>query len=119
MACREIPGRSRKINEIKIEDIAIQLFNMVCVFGNDDMLDRNIQCRLFLEPFLTGYAKENAISDEWLKRLSLFLRLKEIIVYTGVYRSFGMTGLNDWTKQYLSESKDRIKNGISIVETAL
>lgn len=30
-----------------------------------------------------------------------------------------MSGLNDWAKQYLTESKDRIENGISIVETDL
>jgi hypothetical protein len=65
MACREIPGRSGKIDEIKIWDLAIQLYHVVYVFGNDG-------CRRGI--FNAGVSSSlswqatprKTISDEWL-----------------------------------------------------
>lgn len=99
-----------------VEDIAVQLYYLVYVFGDDSLDERNIQCQRFMEYFLKGYMKENTITDYWLKQIPLFLRLREIIVYTGMYRSFDMSNLDDWTKDYLTQSKRRIENGISIVD---
>lgn len=100
-----------------VEDIAIQLYYLVYVYGDDSIEDRHLQCQRFMEHFLKGYSRENTLSDYWLKQMPLFLRLREIIVYTGMYRSFDMSNLNDWTKDYLTQSKVRIENGISIIET--
>ncbi|AIQ74988.1 MULTISPECIES: phosphotransferase enzyme family protein [Paenibacillus] len=100
-----------------VEDIAIQLYYLVYVYGDDSMEDRQLQCQRFMEHFLKGYVKENSISENELKLIPLFLRLREIIVYTGMYRSFDMSNLDDWTKDYLTQSKARIENGISIIES--
>jgi len=100
-----------------VEDIAIQLYYLVYVYGNDSMDERHLQCQRFMEHFHKGYSKENSISDHELKLIPLFLRLREIIVYTGMYRSFDMSTINDWTKDYLAQSKVRIENGISIIES--
>lgn len=99
-----------------VEDIAIQLYYMVYVYGDDNIQERKLQCQLFMEHFMKGYLQESHISDYWLKQIPSFLRLREIIVYTGMYRSFDMSNLNDWTKDFLSQSKARIENGISIIE---
>lgn len=100
-----------------VEDIAIQLFYLVYVYGDDSIDERHLQCQRFMEHFLKGYSKENTISDYELTLIPLFLRLREIIVYTGMYRSFDMSDINDWTKDYLAQSKVRIENGISIIES--
>lgn len=99
-----------------VEDIAVQLYYMVYVYGNDSLKERSLQCQLFMEHFLRGYNRENTISDESLKQMPLFLRLREIIVYIGMWRSYDMTSLNDWTADYLTQSRVRIEKGISIIE---
>jgi hypothetical protein len=33
-----------------------------------------------------------------------------------MYRSFNMSNLDEWTKDFLTQSKVRIENGISIIE---
>jgi amicoumacin kinase len=58
--------------------------------------------------FLRGYREEAEISNEWLSKLPLFLRLREIIVYAGMHRSYDMTKLDDWTRDYLAFSRARI-----------
>jgi len=99
-----------------VEDIAVQLYYMVYVYGDDAMEDRMKQCAFFMEHFLRGYREEIALPDEWLRRMPLFLRLREIIVYAGMYRGCGMTKLDDWTSDYLSFSRARIERGLSVVD---
>ncbi|BBH23213.1 hypothetical protein Back11_45580 [Paenibacillus baekrokdamisoli] len=99
-----------------VEDLAIQLYYMVYVYGDDSIEERKQQCQLFMEHFMRGYMKENTISNDWLKRIPLFLRLREIIVYTGMYRSLDMSNLDEWTQDFLTQSKVRIENGISVIE---
>ena len=99
-----------------VEDIAVQLYYMVYVFGDDVLKERKKQCDFFMEHFMRGYRDETALSDEWLKRLPLFLRLREVIVYAGMHRSYDMTKLDDWTRDYLTYSRSRIEQGLSIVE---
>ncbi|QTH43229.1 phosphotransferase [Cohnella sp. LGH] len=99
-----------------VEDIAIQLYYMVYVYGNDSIQERTLQCQLFMEHFINGYLQENNISSYWLEQMPLFLRLREIIVYVGMYRSLDMSNLNDWTRHFLTQSRARIENGISVIE---
>ncbi|PQP81743.1 aminoglycoside phosphotransferase [Paenibacillus sp. PCH8] len=98
------------------EDIAIQIFYMVYVVLNDSKAERNAQARRFLKCFLRGYERYNRMDHQSLNNLVLFLRLRELIVYIGMYRSFDFSNLNDWTRTYLSESQERLENGVPIVE---
>ncbi|MCJ8010821.1 phosphotransferase [Paenibacillus sp. KQZ6P-2] len=99
-----------------VEDIAIQLFYMVYVVLDDSLEERHVQARRFLEHFLKGYEKHCSIHPDELHHLELFLRLREYIVYVGMYRSFDLTNLNDWTETYLRESRSRLEAGIPIVQ---
>lgn len=101
------------------EDIAIQVFYMVYVVLNDSMLERNKQARRFLKCFLRGYERYTVMDNESLNNLSLFLRLRELIVYIGMYRSFDLSNLNDWTSTYMKESQERLERGIPIIEGIL
>lgn len=102
-----------------VEDIAIQLFYMVYVVLDDSIQERNNQARRFLQYFLKGYERHTSIDSESLHDIGLFLRLREFIVYIGMYRSFDLSNLDDWTSKYLQESKARLEKGISIVEELL
>ncbi|MBU5352071.1 phosphotransferase [Paenibacillus barcinonensis] len=99
-----------------IEDIAIQIFYMVYVVLNDSIQERNMQARRFLKHFIKGYERYEKLSEASLQQLRLFLRLREYIVYIGMYRSFDFANLDDWTETYLTESRDRLEQGIAIVE---
>lgn len=68
-----------------------------------------------MENFMRGYCRENTIDKYWLIQIPLFLQLREIIVYIGMYRSFDFSNLNQWTENYISQSKSRIENGVPII----
>ncbi|WP_314589823.1 phosphotransferase [Paenibacillus terrigena] len=102
-----------------VEDIAIQLFYMVYVVLNDSIQERNNQARRFLHHFLKGYERHTAMDSESLHNIGLFLRLRELIVYIGMHRSFDLTNLDDWTSTYIQESRVRLEKGIPIVEELL
>jgi len=98
-----------------IEDIAIQLFYITYVFLDDSMDERQAQSCIFMKSFMDGYLKENHIDEYWLKQIPLFLQLRELIVYIGICRSTGFSNMSQWMKNYISQSKSRIEQGISIV----
>lgn len=99
-----------------VEDIAIPLYYFVYVYGGDDgKTKREAQARLFMEHFLKGYKEENDFDDNWLKQIPLFLQLREIIVYIGSYRSWDLSNLNQWSMDWLKESKIRIENNEPVV----
>jgi Ser/Thr protein kinase RdoA (MazF antagonist) len=99
-----------------VEDIAIQLFYMVYVNLDDSMKDRNDQARRFIKFFLKGYERNMIINQDSLRNMDLFLRLRELIVYIGMYRSLDFTNLDDWTSTYIEESRRRLERGIPIID---
>jgi len=98
-----------------IEDIAIQLFYITYVFLDDSIDERQAQSCIFMKSFMDGYLKENHIDEYWLKQIPLFLQLRELIVYIGICRSTDFSNMSQWMKNYISQSKARIEQGISIV----
>lgn len=99
-----------------VEDISIPLYYLVYVYGGEEgKKDRETQALRFLEHYMKGYYQENSIDEFWLKQIPLFLKLREIIVYTGMYRSTELTQMNQWGLDFISESKVRIENSIPIV----
>lgn len=101
------------------EDIAIELFYAVYVFLNDSRADREKCAENFMKNFMKGYERKNHLKDKALKEISLFLRLREIILYRGMEISLDMNDLNEWTRTYVSESRNRIENHIPIVENII
>ncbi|MBS4199969.1 phosphotransferase [Bacillus sp. FJAT-49732] len=100
-----------------VEDIAVQLYYLVYVYGGEEgKNNREAQAYRFMEYFLKGYEREHSIDEYWLKQIPLFLKLREIIVYIGCNRSWDMTNLNQWSKDYLTESKERIEKGEPVVD---
>lgn len=98
-----------------VEDIAIQLFYIVYVFLDDSIDERQAQASRFMKSFMEGYYQENIIEEYWLKQIPLFLRLREIIVHVGIYRSVDLSNMNQWLQGYFAESRLRIEQGIPII----
>jgi Ser/Thr protein kinase RdoA (MazF antagonist) len=102
------------------EGIAIQLYYLLYVFGEDSKSERKLQYELFIEHFVRGYTEGGRrLPDSWKNQLSLFLRLREIIVVVGMYRSWDLSQPDDWTRDFLQDSRMRIINGISLIDDFL
>ncbi|WP_422657579.1 phosphotransferase enzyme family protein [Paenibacillus sp. EC2-1] len=97
------------------EDIAIQMFYMVYVVLDDSIVERNKQASRFLKSFLKGYERNTAIDTASMDNIRLFLQLRELIVYIGMYRSFDLSNLDNWTSTYIKESQERLERGVPIV----
>ena len=99
-----------------VEDIAIQLFYIIYIFLDDSIEERQSQAYRFMKNFMDGYYQENFIDKYWLEQIPQFLKLREIIVHVGIYRSVDLTNLNQWMQGYFEQSRLRIEQGIPIVE---
>ena len=100
-----------------VEDIAIQLYYLLYVFGEDSKSERKVQYELFITHFMLGYIEGGRqMPDGWKVQLKLFLRLREIIVVVGMHRSWNLSQPNDWTRHFLQDSRMRIIKGISLID---
>lgn len=98
------------------EDIAIQLFYTVYVFGDDSINERQEMSDKFMSNFLIGYNSENHLDDYWIRKIPQFLKLRELIVYIGICKKREFNNLSEWQRDYYNQSSNRIKSGISLVE---
>ncbi|GIN74134.1 hypothetical protein J14TS2_46090 [Bacillus sp. J14TS2] len=99
-----------------IEDIAIPLYYFVYVYGGEaGKASKESQAHSFMEHFLKGYKEENYFDEKWLKQIPIFLQLREIIVYIGCYRSWDVSNLDQWSVDFLKESKVRIETSEPVV----
>ncbi|TYP74572.1 phosphotransferase enzyme family protein [Paenibacillus methanolicus] len=100
-----------------VEDIAVQLYYLLYVFGEDSKPLRKAQYELFLAHFENGYADEGRrMPKEWRDQLPLFLRLREIIVFIGMHRSWDLREPDQWTRDFIRDSRMRITNGLSLID---
>jgi amicoumacin kinase len=100
-----------------VEDIAIQLYYLLYVFGEDSKAERKLQYELFMKHFERGYTEDGRqMPDGWKDQLKLFLRLREIIVVVGMHRSWDLSQADGWTRDFLSDSRMRILKGISLID---
>lgn len=102
------------------EDIAIQLYYQLYVFGEDVKADRTAIYELFVTHFARGYEEDGRrLPSGWKEQLPLFLRLREIIVVVGMYRSLDLTNPDPWTRDFLKDSRERILGGVSLIDHCL
>ncbi len=88
-----------------INDLAVVLFYMVTNAKDPEGL-----CARFLPPFLTGYSRENDLASEWLTEIPIFLRMREIDLYAVIHRSFDVTKLDGWCKQFMDGRRGKIES---------
>ncbi|WP_336785738.1 phosphotransferase enzyme family protein [Paenibacillus sp. MMO-177] len=99
------------------EDIAIQLYYLLYVFGEDSRAERKTQYELFMIHFERGYTEDGRqMPRNWKEQLELFLRLRDIIVLVGMHRSWDLSQPDDWTRDFLQDSWTRITSGKSLID---
>ncbi|MBS4539164.1 phosphotransferase [Clostridium sp. D2Q-11] len=93
-----------------ISDIAIPLFyyGMYENVGFDNIE----KSKEFIHYFLEGYDKENNLDSKWLKEIPVFLKLREIVLYSVIYRSLDVNNLQGSAKRFMDKRSERIENDI-------
>lgn len=100
-----------------VEDIAVQLYYLLYVFGEDSKSERKSQFELFIKHFVQGYTEDGRkMPDGWKDHLPLFLRLREVIVFVGMHRSWDLSEPDVWTRDFLRDSRMRITKGMSLID---
>ncbi|TYS15416.1 phosphotransferase [Rossellomorea vietnamensis] len=98
-------------------DIAIPLFYAVWAkMPGKELEERSRFGEEFLKSFLSGYFEENTLDEEWIKRIPLFLRLRDIVLYTVFHKKFDMSSLSEREAGVVAGIKKRLVNNELIVE---
>ncbi len=87
-------------------DIAIVLFYAV--------VNRPDPCSAatgFLEPFLSGYSRENSLPAWWLGTIPLFLSIREMDLYAVIHRSMDLNDLDPWCAAFMEGRRERLEAG--------
>ncbi len=78
--------------------------------------ERKAFASIFLESFLAGYTTENILPDEWKKQVSLFLRLRDVTLYTVFHKKIAPADRSERVKSLLKEIRARIERKMPLVE---
>ncbi|UVI29189.1 phosphotransferase enzyme family protein [Paenibacillus spongiae] len=92
-------------------DIANPLF-YATPLKSDGVELRNATAQRFYDNLMEGYCRENTLETYWLERIPLFLRLREILVYSGAFRSLDLNNLHPWSKEMLDTTTSNLMNDL-------
>jgi amicoumacin kinase len=65
----------------------------------------------FWEHFLRGYQQEHSLSKELIQQIPIFLKIREIFLYTLFLEKWDMDNLQNWQKYTLTNLKKNIESG--------
>lgn len=100
-----------------VSDIAIPLYYSVWfTYRNESLRERSKFGTEMLTHFLSGYLQENHMSDEWLARIPLFLKLRDYDLYTVFHKKFDKSTMDGKTAEMLKQIRDRILRKEQIVD---
>ncbi|WP_113930419.1 phosphotransferase [Bacillus sp. P14.5] len=98
-------------------DIAIPLFYSVWAkMSGKDLEERSRFGEEFLTSFLSGYYEENSLDEKWIKRIPLFLRLRDIVLYTVYHKKFDINNMSEREAGAVAGIKKRLVDNELIVE---
>ena len=93
-----------------VDDIAVALF--YALPHDRHSVQGQEKARAFLRPFLDAYGRENELGEEWLERIPLFLKRREIDLYVVIHRSVDLSDPSEWTATFLDGRAERIEDGV-------
>ncbi|RKN84751.1 phosphotransferase enzyme family protein [Paenibacillus ginsengarvi] len=96
-------------------DIANSLF-YATPLPSDGKDRREQAARRFYDSFMEGYCRENSLSAEWQRRIPLFLRLRELLVYAGAFRSLDLNRLHPWSKEMLEFTTNNMLHDLPFLD---
>ena len=98
-----------------VSDMAISLF-MSSVWPPNGLSREAFACQ-FWPVFLRGYREQNEMPDEWVEKLPLFIKFRELGQYVAMYRACDMNNPPPWVAHFMNGRKERIEQDRPFFET--
>ncbi|MBT2687788.1 phosphotransferase [Bacillus sp. ISL-47] len=96
-------------------DIAIPLYyTLLYRFKEENVEERKAFGKLFLDSFLKGYQEKNPLPENWEVQLPLFLRLRDVTLYSVLYKKIAPEDRDENLLLMLKDIKNRIDRKVSI-----
>jgi amicoumacin kinase len=71
----------------------------------------------FLKHFYDGYSQENEISTNWFKEIQYFLKLRELDIYSLIYKNYdGKIASSQWAMNFMRNRKLRIEQNVPYID---
>jgi amicoumacin kinase len=97
-------------------DIAIPLFYSTWArMSGKNLEERSEFGEVFLTHFLKGYLEENSLDDQWIKRIPLFLKLRDYVLFTVFNKKFDVNNLPESAANAIRGIKERLDSDELIV----
>lgn len=100
-----------------VSDIAIPLYYAcTSLFPNQsDQEEKTLFAKEFITSFIKGYAEEIQPPSNWKELLPLFLKVRDITLYSALNKKIAPKDRNERIQQWMKQIKNRIEQSIPIV----
>ena len=69
-----------------------------------------------MRSFMAGYRTENELGSQWLERIPMFLKRREMDLYTVIHRSMDVSRLDAWASSFMADRAWKIENDVPYVD---
>ncbi|MUK87927.1 phosphotransferase [Ornithinibacillus sp. L9] len=98
-------------------DIAIPVYySALYRYPQGNKNERNAFANMFMKSFMEGYKTESQPPKQWKEQLPLFLRLRDMTLYSVLYKKIPLEERNEEINKLLEEIKKRIESNEAIVD---
>ncbi|HEL0742337.1 TPA: hypothetical protein TUY21_001881, partial [Streptococcus equi subsp. zooepidemicus] len=84
-------------------------------FENVEIKDREKKFKIFLLNFFKGYHEENDLPDSQLEFLSVFLKIREIVMYAMLYYWRHFDSCSQWVVEFMKDRKNLLLKGVETI----
>ena len=96
-------------------DIGIALFHAVWSVPLDQPTRREAFAAEFLTSFMDGYETENHLDMVWLQRLPVFLKYRQLLLFTVFTDSWGTPDASSYQRRWLQDTRRLIVDDVPVV----
>lgn len=97
-------------------DIAIAIYHSVQTVPDNRKAEFVAR---FFDSFLSGYLKENTLSEEWIQRIPFFIDFRNLYSFVYFSKFVDWNEMNESTRNYLLTMKADIESGKSVVKLSI
>lgn len=96
-----------------VSDIAISLY--YSLWWTKDV-DHQTFAKTYMKAFLKGYRKEYDLDQEWIARIPIFMRLRDILLYAVFHKKMDLDKMGERQKKLIDDIRNRIEKNIPVVD---
>ncbi|HLN61225.1 MAG TPA: phosphotransferase [Symbiobacteriaceae bacterium] len=94
-----------------VNDVAIYLFYWIAFPKPGD----EAFVAQFIDLFVGSYLEECPLDGIWLQQIPLFLKLRQLILYTAIHRSRDLNQLHPWEQSFLDFARPNLERGEPVI----